>query len=992
MATPIPFTNMTIQRIVLCIIVCFVFFFEGSAQTNFVTHNGKDKSLYQLEWRLDSGNSRYLRDIATFLDKTEEKEYALKILRQKTIFPSIQIALNEATTKDEFFDFFYTHHKEIKYSHILQIYYTVPLEQISKEIDTEDLSSISPMDAFSKLCLDLQHSTDIKKIRQKIIALRDIQIHKGVPLNKLITCIDLSDPIVQDVMLSSNAIEYFTAKEDLKESFQQVIDESASNPEFVNKIYSRIFGLPDSNLSISEIQSSFNRFNRRKMTLKDSIDHKIESDYKVSNKYYYNDVDFYGTTLCTKLKSQEENNILVANLLATKDPKLLFYLAAYIFSDKKAELNNDIIQLLENLTTIKITGANNYELAQNILIYWAQNYNSYTWDESIWRFVSEEEKKKQTKNLERLIRRLNSTNDTVALNAYVSLSEANPFEVSNLVDKYKKVMKKTNPLIPPLKYNYLETTTKLVAYNREFDISYQPSLPITKLLAKLDVNTPNKERIEIENKIIAIAEVKDIPALEYWGTINIINKPNSFSIGRIIELVLAKYWHKMKLDRQWLTHFIYKAALFNELDGTGIAKSYSKLLKVDDPELEASIEYIKIHSSRQEVMDYIQDEIFNDEDTEDSNKQKAIAAKEDLVTKLRKATEITYSQINQLLDFEESLTTEKAQTLSFIEKLMPKKDIRKLKIKGELTSEDLSFLKGEAYSHREIGSILRFFNSENPKENLKFALESIHSFNIDDKAYVVNTLFRYRWFTQYINESKFISQEMIQLISILSQYLKESEFIGEIEDRTTQINIIQTSFIGRDIEEQLIASIELDVDLALKADLQKVILAKAKFEDLGIILDHVDGLINNKGNLDLSFLNEDFGLPIFDISTNAELRTFLERHKTLSKKSFYMIYLEDFGIDFKTKGGKLDYEKIVKILKYDIAEPFIGRGGGKRDFYVYGLTKVLEEEFKDDLGFEDKLNNYQTFVHFSGLQRARAWYNYLTSLGFGKRIIDSPSF
>jgi hypothetical protein len=233
---------------------------------------------------------------------------------------------------------------------------------------------------------------------------------------------------------------------------------------------------------------------------------------------------------------------------------------------------------------------------------------------------------------------------------------------------------------------------------------------------------------------------------------------------------------------------------------------------------------------------------------------------------------------------------------------------------------------------------------------------------------------------------------MIQCISILSQYLKESEFIGEIEDRTTQINIIQTSFIGRNIEEQLIASIELDVDLALKADLQKVILAKAKFEDLGVVLDHVDGLINNKGNLDLSFLNEDFGLPIFDISTNAELRTFLERHKTLSKKNFYMVYLEDFGIDFKTKGGKLDYEKIVKILKYDIAEPFIGRGGGKRDLYVYGLTKVLEEEFKDNLGFEDKLNNYQTFVHFSGLQRAKAWYAYLTNLGYGKTIIDSPSF
>ena len=232
----------------------------------------------------------------------------------------------------------------------------------------------------------------------------------------------------------------------------------------------------------------------------------------------------------------------------------------------------------------------------------------------------------------------------------------------------------------------------------------------------------------------------------------------------------------------------------------------------------------------------------------------------------------------------------------------------------------------------------------------------------------------------------------MQIISILSQYLKESEFIGEIEDRTTQINIIQTSFIGRNIEEQLVASIELNVDLALKADLQKTILAKAKFEDLGVILDHVDGLINNKGNLDLSFLNHDFGLPIFDISTNEELKTFLMRHKTLSQQEFYTLYLKEFGLDFLDSKEELDYDKICKILKYDIAQPFIGRGGGNRDFYVYGLTKVLEKEFEEDLGYEDKLNNYQTFVSFSSISRAKSWYDYLISNGYGIEVDRIPSF
>ncbi len=980
------------QRILFSILLCLVFTIRGYNQTDYVSHSGNNKSLYQLEWRLETGNSRYLRDIASFLDDNENRDQALDILKQKTIFPSSQIVLNNSTSKENFYNFFYTHRKEIKYSHILQIYYTVPMEQISREIESQEFSSLSPMDAFSKLCLELQHIEDPKKLKQKLISLKYIQLHKGVPLNKLITCLDLTDPLVQEAMLNNKVLEYFAASEDLTESMQQVLDEGAKNPKFVHAVYNRIFDIKTELQSIEEIQSEFDNFNRRKMTFKDTLIRSIENKYSVSDKYYYNEVDFLGTTLCTKLKSSDDNRSLVANLIETKDPKLLFYLSAFLFTRKGNKIDKDIVKLLENLTMIKIRNDNEYEQAKDMLIYWAKNYHKYTWDDSVWRFVSEEDKLKQTKNLERLIRRLNSKNDTVAVEAYGLLTEGNPYEVIKLVHKYKKVMKKTNPRIPPLKYNYLETSTKLVAYNREFDIPYRANPVMQKMLNSLDQNPTEKERLEIENKIISIAQIKDIPALEYWGLLNVVSKPNSFSIGRIIELVLVKYWQEMKSDRQWLTHFIYKAALFNELDGTGVAKSYRNLIDLNDGELKAALEYIKIHSSRVEVMDYIQMELFDEQYSEINDHNEAKAAKMDLIEKMKAATEIKYSQINQLLDFEGSLTTEKQQTLSFIKKLSPKKDIRKLKIKGKLAAQDLTFLKNETYSHREIGSIMRFFNSDDPKGNLKFALEAIEGFSIDDKAYVANSLFRYGWFTNYINSAKSISQELTQIISILSSYLKESEFIGEIEDRTTQINIIQISLIGKSIEQQLIASIEIDVDLALKADLQKTILAKSKFEDLGIILDHVDGLINNKGNLDLGFLNEDFGLPIFDIATNAELKTFLERHKTLSKKKFYMVYLKEFGIDFMDAKGNLDLDKIVKLLKYDIAQPFIGRGGGKRDYYVYGLTKVLEAEFDDTLGYEGKLNNYQTFVHFSSLNMAKSWYKYLVDKGYGKETLLAPSF
>lgn len=980
------------QKIVLTLLICIGFLVESYSQTDFAPQSLDSRALYQLEWQLKSGNSRYLRDIASFLDSKNTRQHAIEILSNRTIFPSAQIVLSAKTTKEDFYDFYYSYRQQIKYSHILQMYYTVPLEQIERDIKNEPFKAISPMDAFSKLCLELQHETNVSKQKKNLISLKYLQLHKGVPINKILTCLDIENPAIQQGLLDHNALQYLVPNEELKTSLQNIMQLEDINANLLNQIHNMVFELSDTKQPIDEIKEKYSNFISQNMVLKDSVQKSIENKYKVSDKYYYNSVDFYGTTLCTKTKPKDDVRMLISNLLDTKDPKVLFYLAAYVYTSKNNKLNQDIIKLMENLTLVKVSNQKETELSKDLLIYWAQHYQDYTWADSEWRFVSEAQKLAQTKNLERLIRRLNSVNDTIAIQAYAALTEANPYELEKLINKYKKVMKKTNSKIPSLKYNYLETTTKLVTYNKEFEIPYKLSAPIQKLLNKVEYSTSEKERFNLENKILSIAQVKDIPALEYWGILHVANRDNSFSIGRIIEHLYASFWNKMKSNRQWLTHYIYKAALFSQLDGSGMAKAYNRIIDINDSQLIQSLKYIQAHTSRPIVLEFIEEEIFNVDPNEKTDFEKATDAKDELIKKMIAAPAVKYSQINQLLDFEETLTINKKQTLGFLKKLSPAKDIRKLAIKEMLSVNDLIFLKDRSFSHREVGSIMRFFNSENPKANLDFALEAIEDFSLEDKAYVVNRLFRYQWFRTYIYNSKFISQELNQILSILSSYLKEAEFIGEIEDRTTQINIIQIIFIGKDIESQLVASIELDADLALKADLQKTILAKSRFEDLGIILDHVDGLINNKGSLDLSFLNQDFGIPIFDIETNTELQTFLSRHKNMSIKEFYSVYLKEFGIDFTNKKGEIDLEKITRILKYDIIQPFVGKGGGNRDYYVYGITKVLEEEFNENLGFQSKLNNYQTFVSFSSINRAKAWYDYLIQKGYGKETSTRPSF
>ena len=88
----------------------------------------------------------------------------------------------------------------------------------------------------------------------------------------------------------------------------------------------------------------------------------------------------------------------------------------------------------------------------------------------------------------------------------------------------------------------------------------------------------------------------------------------------------------------------------------------------------------------------------------------------------------------------------------------------------------------------------------------------------------------------------------------------------------------------------------------------------------------------------------------------------------------------------KPKKGELDYEKIANILRFDAITPFVGGGGGKRDFYTYGIIKLLEINFGTRLGFHEKLNENQSFYTFSTAKRSNAWIDFLLS----KNLIQQP--
>lgn len=76
------------------------------------------------------------------------------------------------------------------------------------------------------------------------------------------------------------------------------------------------------------------------------------------------------------------------------------------------------------------------------------------------------------------------------------------------------------------------------------------------------------------------------------------------------------------------------------------------------------------------------------------------------------------------------------------------------------------------------------------------------------------------------------------------------------------------------------------------------------------------------------------------------------------------------------ENDELDFNKIYNILKYEIVAPFTG-GGSQRDYFTFGIIKILELNFNNHLGFHEKLNENQMFYTFSATKRAVRWMQLL---------------
>jgi len=363
---------------------------------------------------------------------------------------------------------------------------------------------------------------------------------------------------------------------------------------------------------------------------------------------------------------------------------------------------------------------------------------------------------------------------------------------------------------------------------------------------------------------------------------------------------------------------------------------------------------------------------------------------EKMVNRVQESPLVDIQEINAITESPFYKNEYRTVCLEALRKVQPVKNIRRLSIEPELSVQtELKYLEGLQFTYKELDDIPALFDIDAPGKLVAFLERQSMNFNIDGRGAFYNNLFRAEWFIQALNSGALSEQQVAYIKQSLTKYLHESMLMSEFEEQATFLNIAQIDHVGEDLEQRLESSFTMDGNVGAKATVQRNIIAGVSYEDIPVVIQHYAQLSPAYNH---NFLNEDFGLPIFDLDDETVQQQLLTNHARLTEYEFYFHYLKKFGVDFTHANGSLDFDKIYTILQYDIVLPFVG-GGSQRDYYVYGIIKLLELNFKTTLGFHEKLNENQTFYTYSSSERATAWLRFLQTKNLVERsFLQSPSF
>lgn len=311
----------------------------------------------------------------------------------------------------------------------------------------------------------------------------------------------------------------------------------------------------------------------------------------------------------------------------------------------------------------------------------------------------------------------------------------------------------------------------------------------------------------------------------------------------------------------------------------------------------------------------------------------------------------------------------RAVCLQALRKLQPIRYIDRLQLRSPISVDrEFEVIENLELSVRDLPKLLNLITVDAPEKFLKYLRTKTSKVKLQDAAKLYSELVDQSWFKAYLTEGNTNSALISQIERILEKYTSQLSPLSKQYER----NEIAKHFLAFANEESVMKKLEstsgLKIDDRAKADYQRSIIQALTYEQLADAIRYYRKL---SPAFDYNFLLNDFGLPIFDLSDSAVRSDLIARQGIDSKAEVYSHYLTKFGVKFDADKQQLDYKKIYDILRFDAPQPFSG-SDTIRDYYVFGIIKLLEMNLNTTLNFPPKK------VDDKDLQaRIQAWMTYL---------------
>ncbi|MCB0662566.1 MAG: hypothetical protein KDC24_07495 [Saprospiraceae bacterium] len=536
---------------------------------------GQEENLLdEIEIQLQQGQKRALRDLGILLDDAEKRSYALYLLERYSFFEKEMLLIDSTLSKANFVNFYFDHFDQIHFSPLLSAFYINPVEDWNSDLflKKENRSHLNKKDWWVELARLEKGEISFKQFLSEIIT--DTRTHPApdqlLPIKQIIRnhLLELENPSPAIVALYGEWATWFADEED----FNLLLQWTSTNQleaklaytllaRLTNHVFPQHFGKKEPMVqAYAHLKDTLGSLNR--MITSGYSDYIDFSPNHFPNRNY-----FLGKIISNPDCPPWIFQNAWKELKASRDPILLFFLAGKLYQSRldqgngiysRTEWFNSIQRLTQvdllidsnALRTIQYKDLQSLPTLRRFLIFWASEYQNFTWNPSTLYFehnsIIEKDRSKYAAHFDQL----SSVNDSIALDAWYKILQGPEGLVNQLIEVYRDKTPVINANLPPWRYGLLKISHQLALADPEGLQAFEENQILQGLLADL-LNAPSDGVLfDLENQIISLMPPEALTGMEIWALCHSNRDDINLSCYHIIrhcyDQKLAFFWENEK--------------------------------------------------------------------------------------------------------------------------------------------------------------------------------------------------------------------------------------------------------------------------------------------------------------------------------------------------------------------------------------------------------------------------------------------------------------